>query len=135
MRHWYGCSPADRTDDFGQDGARVPYRHLLDIHAAGRRGHDHEAFPAAIDQHAEVELPLQGDGFLDQDGIDRQSRRPGLPGHQARTQQGIDRRLQFIPAGHPFHAAGLAAPARMHLRLDDPGFTLQGGRNRADIGR
>ncbi len=127
--------PCRRTDYFGQDGVRIPNRHLLDIHATGRRGHDHEAFPAAIDQHAEVELPFQGNGFLDQNGIDRQSGRPGLSGYQARTQHGIDRRFKFIPAGHPLHAAGLAASACMHLRLDDPGIALQGGGNRACIGR
>ena len=56
-----------RVDGFPQDFFGSFLRHLLDFHAAFRGGHEDDAPAAAVDDGAEIELPLDADALFNVD--------------------------------------------------------------------
>ena len=72
----------------------------------------------AIDDHAEIQLAIDREPFLDQQAADDLSRRAGLVGDQRLPEQRCGDRLGLVGAVGDLDAAGLAAAAGVNLRLD-----------------
>jgi len=98
---------------------------LLDVHAAGGRGHECDAAALAVEQQRQVDLALDRAAGLDVDQVDRQSRRAGLGRHETLAEHRLRCRADVLHRPAELDAAGLAAPARVDLRLDDPDLPLQ----------
>jgi len=92
--------------------------HLLNLHAAGLRGHEDQPACGAVEHDAQIQFTVDGSGLLDQQPLDLLSERAGLVGHQrhAKNLPGVEFGL-LASAGH-FHAAALAAASGVNLRLD-----------------
>ena len=108
-----------RVDDLLDDLLGVAGGDLLDLHAAFGRRHHHHAAEAAVDHHAEVELARDVDRLLDEQPLDDLAARPGLVRDQVHAE---DLLRGLARGGGPLdhlHAAPLAAPAGVDLRLDD----------------
>ena len=90
---------------------------LLDFHAARLRRHHQQLGLLAIEQHAQVELALDGQTFLDQQAAHHAPFRPRLVGDQRHAEHlpcqlaGLFHRLGDLDA------AALAAAAGVDLRL------------------
>ncbi len=103
---------------FLDDGVGIFRRDLFDLHAARRRGHEHVASVAAVEHDAEIQLARDGQRLFDQQPLHLLAFGPGLvrdqrhAEHLARQLGGFFRRLGDL------HAAALAAPAGVDLRLD-----------------
>ena len=97
-------------------------RDLLDLHAAGRGGHDHDPLGLAVEHEAQIELAPPLHRRLDIDPRHQLAARPGLLGHQRLAEQLLGRGLDLAVVPAQLDAAGLAAPAGMDLRLDHPGL-------------
>src|SRR5690606_24656435 len=115
--------PADarsRVNGEAEDLFRRLGRHFLDIHAAFGRGDEGDARGRAVNEDGEVELALDGGTFLDIEAVHFLAFGARLMGHERRTEQAPCLLLDILDRLHHLHAAGLAATARMDLRLDDP---------------
>ena len=120
-----------RIDLAGEDALGGLGGDFLDVHAAVGGGHEQHALAGAIHQAAQIQLTRDGAHFFHQHGVDGQALRAGLVGGQARAQhpgRGFAHRLDAV---HQLDAAGLAAPARMHLRLHHPALATKGHRGLA----
>src|SRR4051794_34373889 len=95
-----------------RDGLRVFLRDRLDVHAALRRQHDERRLRGAVEDDGAVPLVLDLRGLLDPDLVDRQAA-DVHPEDVARVLAGLVLVLRDLDA------AELAAPADLHLRLDD----------------
>src|SRR5271157_626571 len=97
------------------DGARVLAGHLLDLHAALGRGHQHDPAAGAIDDRAQVVLlddvgRGSDQGLTDSDAFDVHA-------------QNLRADLDCLQSGAgQLHATGLAPPADENLGLDDHAF-------------
>ena len=98
---------------------------LLDIHAAFAARHQHNALLAAVDDHADVILFGDLRAFFNQQAPDVLPLRAGLVGNQLHAQYLARVFAHFSQRLRHFHAAALAAPARVDLRLDHPHFTAE----------
>ncbi len=94
--------------------------HLLDLDAALRAGHEHDALRAAIDHRPEIEFGRDVAGFLDEHAPYRLAAFVRLVGDQIPAEHppgGFGRGVGIVDQLDP---AGLATAARVDLRLDDP---------------
>ncbi|GIV85621.1 MAG: hypothetical protein KatS3mg052_2628 [Candidatus Roseilinea sp.] len=85
---------------------------FLDVHASGSAGHQHGAASRAVYHYAQVDFALDVGGGVNQH----------LAHGQALNGQGEDvlgLLFNFFERVGDLHAAGFAAPAHQHLRLDD----------------
>ncbi len=101
---------------------------LLDVHAPFRGGDGDEAAAGAVEDVGDVELPLDGAGFGEHDGADRVSldvHAEDVPG----------RLLGLGRVGGEAYSARLAAPAGLHLRLDDGASAERAGDLPGPLGR
>ncbi len=120
-----GLQAGRRVYRFGNDRLGGFRRHLLDVHAAAGRGHEHHLFAGAVHQHAQVQFPRDAHGLLDEQTMHRQARVTGLVGHQGGAQQLVGEVGQVVEALHHPHPAGLAASAAVHLGLHHPASPAQ----------
>ncbi len=95
-------------------------RDFLDVHAARRRRDERDAARVAVEQQAEVQLAIDLRAGLDVDLVDRQAVVSGLLGDEALADHAGRGRLHVVDGLDDLHAARLAAPTGVHLRLDDP---------------
>jgi hypothetical protein len=109
-------------------------RDLLDLDTALRGGHEDHALGTTVDDRAQVELGGDLAGLLDQHAVDRLPARVGLVRHQVLAEHPPGRRGGRIGIVDELHAAGLAAPAGVHLRLDDPALAGELAHRRAGLG-
>ena len=101
------------------DLLRVLLGHFFNVHAAFGRGHEDDALQRAVDQGRHIQLAGNGAGLFHPHAVDGQTLGVGLLGDQARADHLAGRIFHGIEALDELHAAGLAAAAGMHLRLDD----------------
>ena len=109
-----------RIDRNRHDLFRRVVRHLLDVHAAFGGGDDRDARTLAVDQHREIELLVDRGAFLDIEAVDLLALRAGLMRDQRAPKNARRFLLDIVDRFHDLDAAGLAAPAGVNLRLDDP---------------
>ena len=98
---------------------------FLDVHAAGRRGHERDAARVAVEQQAEVQLALDLRAGLDVDLVDRQAVARGLLGLEPLPEHALGRRGDVRGRLDHLDAARLAAATGVHLRLDHPDRTSE----------
>src|SRR5690606_38180118 len=98
---------------------------LLDLHAAFGRGHDRDPTGAAVDQHAEIELPGDVGAFLDIDALDLFALGAGLVGDERHPQHPPGGLAHVFDRFYDLDAAALAAPAGMDLGLHHPDRSAQ----------
>ena len=110
----------DREDFF-----RRVVRHLFDVHAAGAGGDHRNAAALAIERQAQVQLALDFRAGFDVHLLDRESGGAGLLGDEPLAEHRGGRRADRLELAHQLDAAGFAAAAGVHLRLDDPGRAAQ----------
>src|SRR3954452_9885643 len=110
----------NRVDCNGDDLVRRVMRDLLDVHAAFGRCHDRDARTFAVEEHREIELLLDDRAFLDVEAVHDLAFGPGLMRHESRAEDALGFLLHILDRFDDLYAAGLAAAARMDLRLDDP---------------
>src|SRR5262249_6078622 len=94
---------------------------LLDLDAAFRTHHQHEALARTIEHETEIQLALDLQALLDQHAADPLTVRPRLVRDQIHAEHLFRRRTRVGWSLHDLHAAALAAAARVNLRLDDNG--------------
>ena len=130
--HLKRLKPGRGIDEFGDDLPGLGRRHFLDVHAAGRGGHDRDLAPAPVDEQAQIELPCDVGGGFDQDGGDRLPLCRRLSGHEPSSEHRLAQRGNLVEGAGPLDATGFSAPAGVDLRLDHPGVSPQrlGGRAR-----
>ena len=96
------------------------WRIFFDFHASGSRSDHHYPLALAVLHQAQINFLRDANRFLDIKAVDPFALRAGLVGHQFRAQQPVGRVPHFrIRIAHD-DSAGLAARARMDLRLDHP---------------
>jgi hypothetical protein len=102
-----------------QDGVRVFGRHLLDVHPALGRGHDHGEALGPVDEGGEVHLlrPLEVHALLDEEPPHDSALRARLVGAQRHPQHRLGDALAFVEALRDLDAAALAAAAGVDLGL------------------
>ena len=105
-----GKQPEERARPAARDGVRAGRRHLLYVHATDRREHHHGPAPIAVERDPEVELARDVGGPLHVHVLDAQS----FYLHAEDRRRGA---LRFRGRFRHLDAAGLAASARVHLRL------------------
>src|SRR6185503_18434304 len=115
-----GTHPDCRLHHLAEDRIGRALGYLLDLHAALRVSHDHDALALAVEHQAEVELPIDRHGCLDIEPMHYSPFRPGLMGNQPLAQETLGRLAHLIFAGAKLDAPGLAPGAGMDLRLDRP---------------
>ena len=108
---------------------RFPCR-FLDLHAAGRGGDHHHALARAV--HGEGKIVFAGDlhGAADERFAHHAALRAGLLCHQRHAEDLFGPARRFGGRLREFYAAGLAAAAGVHLRLDHKGAVPQRARRR-----
>ena len=109
-----------RVDRDLLDGVRVGLRDLLDLDTALDAGDAEVLAVGAVEQEGEVVLLLDARGRRDQHPVDGQA----LDLH---PEDGLGVRLGLVGGLGQLDAAGLAAAAGLHLRLDDADAELLGG--------
>ena len=107
------------VDLLAQDELRRVGRNLLYLHAAGRARHDDRPRRGAVDQQPEVQLALDVERLLDQHARHAATLGTGLRRDERHPDQGLRRLLGLARVSDHPHAAALAPPAGMDLRLDD----------------
>ena len=120
--------PGGRVDLDTDDLLRRLRRDFLDVHAAGRRGDERDAAAVAIEQQAQVQLALDLRAGLDVDLVDRQPLGPGLLGREPLAEHACRGCRDVADGLDDLDAAGLAAAARVHLRLDHPEAAAEAAR-------
>ena len=95
-------------------------RDLFDLHAAGSRGNDHDALGGAVHDERQIDLLGDVDRFLDVEARHELAGGTGLVRRQLLAEHGFRGALDLVVGRADLDAAGLAAGARMDLRLDDP---------------
>jgi hypothetical protein len=110
-----------RIDHDLEDLLRVRLGDLFDVDAAGGRRDGRDAARLAIDEHREVELAraLEVQALLDVEAVDLLALGARLLRHERRAEEGLGPLLRQGRALRDLHAAGLAAAARVDLRLHD----------------
>ncbi len=108
-------------DRHAHEAVGVGLGELLDLHAAVRRGDDHDPLGFAVEHEAEIEFARDVGRRLDQHALDHLARFAGLLGHQHPPEQRRGEVAHLLLGPAQLDAAGLAAAAGMDLRLDDPG--------------
>jgi hypothetical protein len=93
---------------------------FLDVHAALGARHQRHALRRAIHHHADVELLLDVGALLDQQPAHLLPGGAGLVRHELHAEDLGGALAHFVERAREFHAAALAATARMDLRLDHP---------------
>src|SRR5690606_23542737 len=100
-------------------------RDLLDVHAARRGRDDRDALGRAVDEETEIKLPCDVRPGLDVDPVYRQPLGPALVRDEPLAEHRLRVRRHLFDGSGELHAARLAAPAGVHLRLDDPELAAQ----------
>ncbi len=119
LRAWNSLQSEAGNDVLLDDRVGIFGRDLFDLHAARRRGHEHQPSRTAVEHDAEIQLARDGQRLLNQQPLHFLALGTGLvrdqfhPEDLARQLAGFFRRLGDL------HAAALAAASGMDLRLDD----------------
>ena len=119
--------PDRRLHHLAQDRVGRRLGDLLDLHAALRRGHDHDALALPVEHQADVELALDRHRLLDVEPVHHASLGAGLVRHQPLAQQRLRRLAYLILGAADLHAARLAPRAGMDLRLHRPAIAADLG--------
>jgi hypothetical protein len=90
------ASPVSGSTARAQNCLRLFPRHFFDVHPARRRRHHHRAALGAVNDHAEVELALDGQRLFHQHAPNDSPLRPRLVRHQRLAQHGRGVTLGFI---------------------------------------
>ena len=114
-----------RFDRDAVDFFRVAVRDFFDVHAAFRRGHQHDFLGDAVGDHRHVQFFLDVRAFFDQQAAHFLAFRAGLVGHQLHAHDLVRVFAYLFDRLGDFHATALAAAASMDLRLDDPDRAAQ----------
>jgi hypothetical protein len=112
--------PGIRRDGNRENLLRRFLCHLLDIHAAGRRGDERHAADLTVDEHRQVQLTIDFGALLDVDDVDRQPLGTRLVGDQLDAEHRLRVFTHLVGTARQLDAAGLAASAGVYLGLDDP---------------
>jgi len=115
-----GLQSRGGVDVHAQDLLRLVRRHFFDVHAARRRGDDRHAAAFAVQRQREIDLAFDLRTGLHVHRLDGQAFGTGLFGHQPLAEHVCGRAAHRVEVTRELDAAGLAAAAGMHLRLDDP---------------
>ena len=105
-------------DGLAEDELRRIRGHLLYLHAARRARHDHGPLLRPVDQQAQVQLALDVQPLLHQHARNAAPLGTGLRRDEVAPDQRFRHPRGFFGAGHHLHAAALAPPAGVDLRLD-----------------
>ena len=92
---------------------------LLDLHAAGLRGHEDDFGRGAVEDEAKVELAVDGGALLDEQALDFLSGGAGLVGDELHAEDGFGGRVGGLEIPGELDAAAFAAAASVDLRFDD----------------
>ncbi|GJE45566.1 hypothetical protein AEGHOMDF_4765 [Methylobacterium soli] len=112
---------ADRRLDHHLDqGLGLAGGDLLDIHAAALGGDHPDALGLPVEDVAEIELALERVGGLDIDALDGLALGAGLDRDEALAEEVLGRVADLVVGAAELDPAGLAAGARMDLRLHRP---------------
>ncbi len=101
-----------------EDGLGSLRRHFLNLHAAGLRGHEDQLAGRAVEHDAQIKLAIDGRGLLDQQPLHLLPLRAGLVRHQLHAQNVLGVQFGVFAVARHLHAAALAAPSGVNLRLD-----------------
>jgi hypothetical protein len=115
-----GLQPGRRMHRQRQDLLRLVLGHLLDVHAAGRRGHDGDAAALAIEREAQVQLALDVRARLHVHALDRQAGASRLLRDEALAEHAGRGCAHRADVPRQLHASGLAAAAGVDLSLHHP---------------
>ena len=96
-------------------------RDLLDVHAALGRAEDRDVLRGAVDEEREVELAVDLRARLDVEPLHDLALGAGLLGDEPHADHVGRGLLRLLGRLHDLDAAGLAAAARVHLRLHHDG--------------
>src|SRR5262245_38343959 len=94
-------------------------RDLLDVHAAGGRGHEDQLRDRAIEQHSQIELLFDFQTLFDEQRAHGAAFGTGLMRDQIHSDHLFGQVVNVFHRAREFDAASLAAPASMDLRFDD----------------
>src|ERR1700722_9651333 len=101
------------------------FRHFLDVHAAFRRNDEGDAAGRAIDERRQIEFARDRRAVFDVETVHNASVRAGLVRNERHAQHALGFFANVIDRTDDFHAAALAAAARMNLGLHHPDGTAQ----------
>ncbi len=100
------------------DRVRIFRRNLFDLHATRRRRHEHVASVAAVEHDAEIQLARDGQRLFDQQTLHLLALGPGLVRDQRHAEHLGGNLSGLLHRLGDLHAAALATPAGVNLRLD-----------------
>src|SRR5262249_50589084 len=108
-----------RIDVFLQNLFGGPGRDLLDVHAAGGRGHEDQLRDSAVEQHSQIELLFDFQTLFDEQRAHGGAFGTGLMRDQFHSDHLFGQVVNVFHRAREFAAASLAAPASVDLRFDD----------------
>ena len=114
-----GLQTAVRLEGLFQDQFRGLGGHLFNLHAAGRRGHEHRLALHAVEHDAEIQLALDGQRLFDQEALHHAALGAGLVGDQLHADHAAGDFGGFGGVLGDFDASAFAAAAGVNLRLHD----------------
>ena len=112
--------PRSRVDSDFEDFFGRVMCHLLNVHAARRRGHEGHPLAGAIGERRNIVFLLNVRTFLDQQAANLLSCRAGLVGHQLHAKNFPGQLSYLVDRAGQFDATALAAATSMDLCLDHP---------------
>src|SRR5215475_4562742 len=111
--------PDGRIDVFLQYHFGRLGRDLLDVHAAGGRGHEDQLRHRAVEQQSQIELLFNFQTLFDEQRAHGAAFGTSLMRDQIHSDHLFGQVVNVFHRAREFDAAALAAPAGMDLRLDD----------------
>jgi hypothetical protein len=97
-----------------------PGSDFLDVHAAFRTGHQHDALGAAVGHHAHIVFLADVRALLDQEATHALPAGAGLMGDQLHVEDRVGVVTHFVERARHLDSAALPAAARVDLGLDHP---------------
>ena len=124
-----------RVHGFVEDFFRMLGGDRFDFDAAFARRYESGPGRRAVEHRAEVELPLHGQAFLDEQAPDEAALGARLRRYQLFPEHLARQPLRFVGASGELHPARFAAPSGVDLRFDDYGPAQVFGRGASLVGR
>jgi hypothetical protein len=110
-----------------RDRLRLVFGELFDVHATFGRRDDHGRLRAAVHHHGEVHLARDIAAGFDVERLHHAALGAGLVRDERLAEQVLGDLPGVVGRTHELHAAGLAAAARVDLRLHDGERHVQRG--------